>query len=83
MKFPNIPGMKSMMQRTSQKACLKTMCNMMSKLGTGPAKYEEGLTGVNKASKGEIPIFGGGALMISRDKETINLLRISFIQIQL
>lgn len=61
MKFPNIPGMKSMMKLGITKNLFSNICGVMAKMGTGPARYEEGLEGINRASKGEIPIFGAGA----------------------
>jgi hypothetical protein len=61
MKFPNIPGMNPMMHMKITKSIFKTLCNFMAKLGTGPARYEEGLEGANKEAKGEIQLFGAGA----------------------
>lgn len=61
MKFPNIPGMKSMMKIGISKLMFPMLSNFMGMLGTGPARYDEILEGVMKGSKGEIPIVSGGA----------------------
>jgi len=61
MKFPNIPGMKSMMKMSISKLMFPMLSNFMAMVGTGPARYEEILTGVMNESKGEIPIVSGGA----------------------
>ncbi|MBU2100290.1 hypothetical protein KKG83_03825 [Candidatus Micrarchaeota archaeon] len=61
MKFPDIPGMKSMMKMGISKAMFPMLSNFMAMKGTGPARYEEVLSGMVEASEGKIPIFGGGA----------------------
>lgn len=61
MKFPDIPGMKSMMKMGISKAMFPTLSKFMAMKGTGPARYEEVLQGMVDESRGEIPIFGGGA----------------------
>ncbi len=61
MKFPDIPGMKSMMKLGISKAMFPLLSNFMAASGTGPAKYEEVLEGMVEASGRKIPICGGGA----------------------
>lgn len=60
MKFPNIPGMKAMMKMSITKKMFGPICNLMAKMGTGPARYEEVLEGAFENNK-KIPIVGAGS----------------------
>ncbi|MFZ2455593.1 MAG: FIST N-terminal domain-containing protein [Candidatus Altiarchaeia archaeon] len=61
MKFPSIPGMKSIMRLGITKYLYPFMEDMMALMGTGPAKYDEVLKGAVCQCDGKIPISGGGA----------------------
>jgi hypothetical protein len=61
MKFPSIPGMKTMMKLGITKFLFPFIEDMMALMGTGPAKYDEILEGAVSQSGGKIPLFGGGA----------------------
>lgn len=61
MKFPDLPGMKRMMKMGVSKAMFPMLSNFMALSGTGPARYEEVLTGAALGTNKTMPIIGAGA----------------------